>query len=110
MPRDASEQFKCGEEVALDQVRLDDVAFFANAEGKITHVGVCDGDGQVIHASGEVRIITIWSALNCNGTKTKWPRIIWPASSVGPDSQRKDIQLKNVRPCRAMSRSRGETL
>ena len=26
---------------------------FANATGKITHVGVCDGDGQVIHASGE---------------------------------------------------------
>ena len=56
MPRDASEQFKCGKEVALDQVRQDDVAFFANATGKITHVGVCDGDGQVIHASGEVRI------------------------------------------------------
>ena len=56
VPRDASEQFKCGEEVALDQVRQDDVAFFANAEGKITHVGVCDGGGRVIHASGEVRI------------------------------------------------------
>ena len=37
-------------------LQWDDVAFFANAEGKITHVGVCDGDGQVIHASGEVRI------------------------------------------------------
>jgi cell wall-associated NlpC family hydrolase len=56
VPRDASEQFKCGKEVALDQVRQDDVAFFANATGKITHVGVCDGDGRVIHASGEVRI------------------------------------------------------
>lgn len=56
VPRDASEQFKCGEEVALDQIRQDDVAFFENDEGKITHVGICDGQGRVVHASGEVRI------------------------------------------------------
>ena len=56
VPRDASQQFHCGDEVALNQIRRDDVAFFANPEGKITHVGICDGEGRVIHASGEVRI------------------------------------------------------
>jgi gamma-D-glutamyl-L-lysine dipeptidyl-peptidase len=33
-----------------------DLAFFANAEGKIVHVGILLGDSRIIHASGKVRL------------------------------------------------------
>lgn len=55
VPRDASEQFAVGTEVPMGSIRRDDVAFFENSKGQITHVGLCDGTGHVIHASGQVR-------------------------------------------------------
>ena len=55
VPRDASQQVEVGTEVTPGEEREDDVAFFQNPEGRITHVGLCTGRGTVIHASGEVR-------------------------------------------------------
>ena len=55
VPRDASQQALVGEEVPSDQIQDNDVAFFHNTEGQVTHVGLCRADGHVIHASGEVR-------------------------------------------------------
>ena len=64
--RDALQQATQGKPVGLDQARKDDLAFFANGEGRIVHVGILMGgepDGQdgipIIHASGEVRIDTL---------------------------------------------------
>ena len=56
MPRDASQQFLVGLEVEAAFCQLDDVAFFCNPGGRITHVGLCDGQGHILHASGEVRM------------------------------------------------------
>lgn len=56
LPRDASQQATCGVEVCLCDIRRDDLAFFHNPEGRIVHVGICMGDGHIIHASGCVRI------------------------------------------------------
>ncbi len=56
LPRDASQQVTCGSEVCLCDIRRDDLAFFHNPEGRIVHVGICLGDGRIIHSSGEVRI------------------------------------------------------
>ena len=56
LPRDASQQATCGNEVCLCDVQRDDMAFFHNPEGRIVHVGICMGDGHIIHASGQVRI------------------------------------------------------
>jgi hypothetical protein len=56
LPRDASQQATCGVEVCLCDVQRDDLAFFRNADGRIVHVGICMGDGRIVHASGEVRI------------------------------------------------------
>ena len=56
LPRDASQQATCGVEVCLCDVQRDDLAFFCNPEGRIVHVGICMGDGHIIHASGFVRI------------------------------------------------------
>lgn len=56
LPRDASQQAACGVEVCACDVRRDDLAFFHNAEGRVIHVGICMGDGHIIHASGHVRM------------------------------------------------------
>ncbi|MBR1765451.1 MAG: C40 family peptidase [Bacteroidales bacterium] len=59
LPRDASQQATCGVEVCACDVRRDDLAFFRNDAGRIVHVGICLGDGHIIHSSGFVRIDTL---------------------------------------------------
>lgn len=56
VPRDASQQFQVGLKVDTASCEMDDVAFFCNPDGRITHVGLCDGQGHILHASGEVRL------------------------------------------------------
>ena len=57
LPRDASQQVKCGELVYfLQETQPGDLAFFGDEDGRITHVGIVMGNEQIIHASGEVRI------------------------------------------------------
>lgn len=59
LPRDASQQATCGDEVCACDLQRDDLAFFHNAEGRIVHVGICLGDGHIVHSSGCVRIDVI---------------------------------------------------
>ena len=55
--RDASQQVTQGRPVDfMEQCQAGDLAFFDNAKGQITHVGVIMPDCHVIHASGKVRI------------------------------------------------------
>lgn len=55
--RDASQQVNQGEIVNfVEEIKPGDLAFFDNNEGNITHVGICMGNGKIIHASGKVRI------------------------------------------------------
>ena len=57
LPRDAYQQADEGESVSfVANAQLGDLAFFDNAEGNITHVGIILKDGKIIHASGKVRI------------------------------------------------------
>ncbi len=57
IPRNASQQIEHGKMVSfVEEARAGDLAFFDNAEGEITHVGLCLGQGRIIHASGEVRM------------------------------------------------------
>ena len=56
LPRDASQQATAGHELCLCDIRRDDLAFFHNAQSRIVHVGICLGDGHIIHASGLVRV------------------------------------------------------
>ena len=67
LPRDASQQVTCGVEVCPCDIRRDDLAFFQNAEGRIVHVGICMGDGRIVHASGFVRIDKLDSTGIFNG-------------------------------------------
>lgn len=57
LPRDAWQQATVGEVVGfLQEARCGDLAFFDNAEGKITHVGIMLNDHEIIHSSVKVRI------------------------------------------------------
>ena len=57
LPRDASQQAEVGDRLSfIEEAYPGDLAFFDNAEGRITHVGILLGDNKIIHASGKVRI------------------------------------------------------
>ena len=57
LPRDAWQQAEEGKVVNfLQEAHCGDLAFFDNAEGKITHVGILLNDHEIIHSSGKVRI------------------------------------------------------
>jgi hypothetical protein len=57
LPRNATQQIKCGREVDLKDIQRGDLIFFGNTEtGAITHVGIYLGNGEFIHASHLVRV------------------------------------------------------
>lgn len=56
LPRDSSQQARQGTGVLWDQHQTGDLAFFRKAHrDNISHVGVLDGQGSILHASGKVR-------------------------------------------------------
>lgn len=56
LPRDAYQQAVHGETIHLiGEAQAGDLIFFDNDEGRITHVGLYAGQGEVLHASGKVR-------------------------------------------------------
>ncbi|MBL4675279.1 MAG: C40 family peptidase [Mucilaginibacter sp.] len=60
LKRDAWQQAQEGREVeSVLTSRFGDLAFFDNADGRITHVGIVLGNGEIIHASGKVKIDTL---------------------------------------------------
>lgn len=56
LPRDASEQVEHGIDINFEDLSAADLAFFSNNSGKVTHVGILDGKGGIIHAAGHVRL------------------------------------------------------
>lgn len=57
LPRDAKDQARLGEVLSfIEESTPGDLAFFDNAEGHITHVGIIMEDHYIIHAHGHVRI------------------------------------------------------
>lgn len=59
LPRDAYQQEEKGESVNFQQQQKGDLAFFSNAKGRVTHVGILIDNQKIIHAHGEVRIDTL---------------------------------------------------
>jgi hypothetical protein len=58
--RDASMQVEQGYAVeAIHDSKLGDLAFFANNEGKVVHVGMMLNNEKIIHASGKVKMDVI---------------------------------------------------
>ena len=54
LPRDASQQVKCGIEVPFEDMKAGDLVFFGNTS--VGHVALCIGNHKIIHASQIVRI------------------------------------------------------
>ena len=54
LPRDASEQVKCGEEVRIEDMRAGDLVFFG--EERVSHVALCIAPGRIVHSSQIVRV------------------------------------------------------
>ncbi len=60
LKRDACLQAEQGAKVnSLSEAYAADLAFFANTEGRVTHVGMLLNREHIIHASGKVKIDTI---------------------------------------------------
>lgn len=59
LPRDAAQQAEHAREIDFTEAAADDLAFFSNESGKVTHVGIVIPDNRIIHASGRVRIDTL---------------------------------------------------
>ncbi|MDR3329519.1 MAG: C40 family peptidase [Prevotellaceae bacterium] len=60
LPRNAAQQAEQGEAVgAVEHAQPADLAFFANGEGRVVHVGIMLGQGEIIHASGSVRVDSV---------------------------------------------------
>jgi hypothetical protein len=57
LPRNATQQIKCGKEIELKDIQRGDLIFFGNVQtGAITHVGIYLGNGEFIHSSHLVRV------------------------------------------------------
>ncbi len=60
LQRDAYQQATQGKDVNnLQEALCGDLAFFDNAEGRITHVGILLNEKEIIHSSGKVRVDNI---------------------------------------------------
>ncbi|MBQ3711323.1 MAG: C40 family peptidase [Bacteroidales bacterium] len=53
LPRDASQQIKCGTPIAFEDMQAGDLVFFGNTS--VGHVALCTGPGRIIHSSQIVR-------------------------------------------------------
>lgn len=56
LKRDAWQQAEQGSSVRFEDAKPGDLAFFTNPAGKVTHVGILLEEGQILHASGRVRV------------------------------------------------------
>ena len=59
LPRTSREQFVTGNPVDRSSLEKGDLIFFAEQEGKVSHVGIYAGGGQFIHAAGKGKRIRI---------------------------------------------------
>lgn len=56
LPRDAADQFDVAQPISWADRAPGDLAFFANPQGRIIHVGILSNRDAILHAAGEVRI------------------------------------------------------
>ncbi len=51
LPRTSASQAKCGTKVTSDQMKPGDLVFYANSGGRVNHVGIYIGNGQIVNAA-----------------------------------------------------------
>ncbi|MEY4874934.1 MAG: hypothetical protein RL708_83 [Bacteroidota bacterium] len=78
LPRDAYQQAEVGNTIQFGKQQTGDLAFFINQNNKISHVGICINDNEIIHCSAFVRIDT----LNENGILNEEENILTHQLSI----------------------------
>ncbi len=67
IPRDASMQALCGEEVpSLEEAQEGDLAFFVSDTGRVTHVGILLSSQQILHST-ETQGMVVVDAIDAKG-------------------------------------------
>ncbi|MDM1293137.1 C40 family peptidase [Sphingobacterium sp. N143] len=88
LPRDAYQQAEIGMTVDfISEIKAGDLAFFDNADGRITHVGIMLDSDTIIHASAKVRVDRMDSEGIFNGELNRYShklRIIKRYHETGP--------------------------
>ncbi len=74
LPRDAWQQALAGEPVTKEDLLPGDLVFFANAKGRVNHVGIYIGDGQMLHCSGRVRLHRIFNTSGNSDNLPMYPK------------------------------------
>ena len=103
LPRDAYQQVEKGRLIDfIDQYQPGDLAFFENKKGNISHVGILMPEGQIIHASGKVRIDRIDHFGIFNEDLQKYThklrvvkRLLPEESMQRPDEESSDDEIQN---------------
>jgi len=70
LPRDASQQVKCGVEVPLEKMQAGDLVFFGNTS--VGHVGLAIDSRHIIHSSQVVRINSLYPR-RCGLLRQEYP-------------------------------------
>ena len=97
IPRDAYQQVEQGELIDfIEQSQDGDLAFFENRKGKITHVGILLPEGQIIHASGQVRIDKIDHYGIFNTEKQKYTHRLRVIKRILPLYEKHDSNTNDV--------------
>jgi len=87
IPRDSSQQILKGEEIEIDESMMGDLAFFTNQKGKMNHVGMIGKAGEIIHASGKVRIDKIDSNGIFNDEQNEYTHHLFKVKRYLPQNQ-----------------------
>lgn len=96
LKRDAYQQAQQGTMIlTLAQAQVGDLAFFANEENKIIHVGILLDNQQIIHASGKVRIDKIHDRGIFNVDTKKYTHKLTLIKRLLPTQQLEKKQKKN---------------
>lgn len=96
LPRNASQQVKCGVEVSADELQKGDLLFYGReAEDgrpeRISHVAIYIGEGRIIHASEKVRI----SSLEAGQADSYTRKILHIRRIIGNTENKVSSVLKN---------------
>ncbi len=97
LPRDAYEQVEQGDLIDfVEETQDGDLAFFENKKGKITHVGILLPEGQIIHASGQVRIDKVDHYGIFNTEKEKYTHRLRVIKRILPPQQKRSSSANDI--------------
>ena len=59
LPRSSREQYKQGQKVSRDELKMGDLVFFSSGGSQPTHVGIYIGDDKILHAARKAKQVIV---------------------------------------------------